>query len=337
MSIRKFVTIALSLLLAAGEEPAKAAPKSWGYARDEKIELILTENAEAAGKPHLTLRMFGTVAEGMILEVDSACEALPNGDLKALSGDAEDESVRLSGKPGAPVLQVKADPLPRSDDREKEVEVSGSYQLLPEGAVLDRAKKRFEAADAQLNADYKKLVSELKKEDIEELKSLQQKWIAGRGAEAEAQTLGAEKPKEKLEYWDKLLDLTATRLEFLKAYSRKGIPKGVTATYRDFAGGWLHLEERKTGLAFSLEVVRGPSAHSGFLDGIAKRDGKRATFREVVPKGEDREPAEVTFTFLADNKVQVEAKHTEEYGGARAYFGGLYFKALPLEAPLPVE
>ena len=54
---------------------------------------------------------------------------------------------------------------------------------------------------------------------------------------AEAEARGAEKPQEQLDYWDKLLELTSTRLEFLRVYSRKGIPKGVTATYRDFEGG----------------------------------------------------------------------------------------------------
>ncbi len=334
MSIRAFVTVAIAYLLCVR---AEAAPKSWAYARDEKTEFTITVNAEATGKPHLTLRMFGTAAEGMILDIDSACEPLPGGGLKALSGDSKDESVRISGQPGAPVLTVKAGKLPRFDDREKDVDVSGSYKLLSEGAVLERAKARFEAADAQLNADYKALVAALKPDELEELKDLQLKWIARRDSGAEAETGAAEKPKEQLAYWDKLLELTSTRLEFLKVYSRKGIPKGVTATYRDFDGGWLHLEERKTGLAFSLEVLRGPSLHSGFLEGVVKRSGKLATFRETVPKEETREPAEVTFTFVTDNKVQVEAKNAGFHAGARAYFDGLYFKAHALEAGLSIE
>lgn len=336
MKIRMLLACMLPFALLATGLAAEEAPKTWSYARDANTELILSENPETPGKPHLTLRMFGSTAEGMILNVDSVCEPVADG-FKAISGDAEDESLRITGKPGAPVLQVKADELPRFDDRDKDVEVSGAYQLLPAGAVLDRAKKRATVADEQLAADYKKLLPQLTKEEVTELASLQEKWKTRRDQEALFDAKGAADPKAKLEYWDKLVELTSTRLEFLRVYSRKGIPKGVTATYRDFDGGWLHLEERKKGLAFSLEVVRGPSAHSGFIEGIAKREGKLATFREVVPKDEEREPAEITFTFVADNKVQVAAKNAGYHGGARAYFDGLYFKAHPLEAELPVE
>jgi uncharacterized protein YecT (DUF1311 family) len=336
MKIRTLAAIALPLALLSTALAAEDAVKSWSYARDVNTELILSENPETPGKPHLTLRMFGSTAEGMILNVDAVCEPVGNG-LKAISGDAEDESLRITGKPGEPTLQLKADELPRFDDRDKDVEVSGSYQLLPAGELLARARKRVAAAEAQLAADYKKVAAELKKEEVAELASLQEKWKVRRDSEATFEGKGAADPRTKLEYWDKLVELTSTRLEFLKAYSRKGIPKGVTATYRDFEGGWLHLEERKQGLAFSLEVVRGPTAHSGYIDGIAKREGKRATFREVVPKDEEREPAEITFTFLAENKVQVEAKNAGYHGGARAYFEGLYFKAHPLEAGVPVD
>ena len=112
-------------LLATGWAAEEAAEDMGLRARCEDGAHPLRE-PEAPGKPHLTLRMFGTTAEGMILNVDSACEPVPGGDLKALSGDAEDESVRISGKPGAPILQVKADKLPRFDDRDKDVEVSGT-------------------------------------------------------------------------------------------------------------------------------------------------------------------------------------------------------------------
>ena len=132
--------------------------------------------------------------------------------------------------------------------------------------------------------------------------------------------------KDRAEYWENKAALTEKRVEFLRVYSGVAVTKGISGEYCDFFDGDLHLDETKNGIAFSFTVVRGPSAHTGEISGIATRRGEIAIYMERVAAKEDRKPCQLIFTFINGHIVKVEGKNTDYYHGMGASFDGLYYK-----------
>ena len=97
------------------------------------------------------------------------------------------------------------------------------------------------------------------------------------------------------------------------------------------------MEETKEAVAFSINVVRGPTWHTGELTGIAMLKRSAAVYKERLEAGEDREPCELTFNFVDGHIVKLEGKNTQYYHGARAYFDGTYFKVAKLDKPIDLE
>ena len=141
-------------------------------------------------------------------------------------------------------------------------------------------------------------------------------------------------PKQSAVYWEAMAELTASRTRFLRAAFESPPANGISGLYDDSSGGELRLEKRRDFVAFQINVVRGPTSHTGGLAGLALlRDGT-AVFKETVEAGEDREPCELTFSFSKERVVKVDGKNTEHYHGARAYFVGTYFKIAELDKPI---
>lgn len=144
-------------------------------------------------------------------------------------------------------------------------------------------------------------------------------------------------PKQSSYYWDAMAELTKARAEFLRASFDSALPKGISGSYEDSYGGSLNLEERADGVAFQIDVVRGPTLHTGGLAGLATVKDGVAVYKEQVEAGEDREPCELTFTFSKGHSVKIDGKNTDYYHGARAYFTGIYFKIAKLEKPIDLN
>ena len=195
---------------------------------------------------------------------------------------------------------------------------------------LNQARKQFERADAVLNETYASVCAALNKTQIAELRNRQRDWIQYRDQKAESllwfNRVKTDEPKESPEYWSYMTSLTEDRVEFLRVYSGAAVPKGISGEYRDFFDGDLSLEETKKGIAFSFMVVRGHSAHTGEISGVAIRKGDKAIYKEIVEHGGNRKACEITFSFIDGHLVKVEGKNTAYYCGMGAYFDGLYFK-----------
>jgi len=210
-----------------------------------------------------------------------------------------------------------------------------------EAGKLQTEKRKFAAADADLNKTFQALRKKLPDDEFKELRDGQRKWLEYRDymAADQPRQMGFEgnDPKQSADYWETMAGLTKVRTEFLRAAFDSTLPKGISGVYQDSHGGELKLEEKADFVAFQINVVRGPTSHTGGLVGLAVlRDGI-AVFKETVEAGEDREPCELTFSFSKGRAVKVEGKNTDHYHGARAYFFGTYFKVGKLHKPIDLN
>ena len=210
-----------------------------------------------------------------------------------------------------------------------------------DAAKLEQAKQRFAAADADLNKAFQEVRSNLSGSALTDLRGRQREWLKHRDYMASDQPRqnGFEGSdfKQSPDYWETMADLTKSRTEFLRAAFDSTLPKGIPGVYQDSYGGALQLEETPEGIVFSINVVRGPTTHTGGLTGVATRKGNGAVYKEKIEPREDRKPTELTFAFVDGHTVKLTGKNTEYYHGARAYFDGTYFKVAKLDKPIDLN
>jgi len=217
----------------------------------------------------------------------------------------------------------------------------GQIQAGEAAEKLRKSKRDFALADADLNKTFQKLRKNLPEDDFKELRDNQRKWIEYRdymSADQPRQNgFRGEDPKQSADYWESMASLTKSRIEFLEAAFDEGLPKGISGSYEDSFGGSLNLEERADGVVFQIEVVRGPTSHTGGLAGLASLKGDAAYYKEKVEAGDDREPCELSFSFSKGHIVRIDGKNTDYYHGARAYFVGIYYKVGKLEESIDLN
>ena len=189
-----------------------------------------------------------------------------------------------------------------------------------------------------LNQVYSRVLAEVGKAGEAKLRKLQRGQLEYRDVHAKYDAIdNREHPKESPHYWEGMLAFTTSNLDFLKIYTGRDVPKGLSGIYDDGFGGLLEIEETPKGLKFSLTVVRGRTSHIGEIAGLARLNGDRATFKAVLTKEEAKsgqKAAELTFTMSAGHIVHVDAKNAQEYGGMGAYFDGYYYKEGKLKQPI---
>lgn len=216
-----------------------------------------------------------------------------------------------------------------------------AFSAEEEAAKLEQARQRFAAADADLNKTFQEVRGKLRGNALNDLRDRQREWLKHRDYMASDQPrqngfTGGDF-KQSPDYWEAMADLTKERAEFLRAAFNPALAKGITGVYQDSFGGALQLEQTAQGVVFSVNVVRGPTTHTGGLTGVAALKGSVAVYKEKLEPGEDRKPCELTFAFSDGHIVKVAGKNTEYYHGARAYFDGTYFKVAKLEKPIDLN
>lgn len=326
--MKSALLIALALLFChiATEADESPAPSLF-YARDARTEIELTPSPD--GSAVFEFHVYGTSREGRVVYHGGELTKGADGKLSYASDvDGKKSGLKITGKIGDDALRLQATGIEKTGDGI--ADVNGVYSKVPDAEILARVSQRYEAADTILNADYQKLRAELSARQKEELRETQRYWIEDRDRRANFAARPAEKPQVVPAYWEEMLEHTVTRIGFLKVFTGKGIPAGISGEYDDFDGGTLKLDLNKTGLRFSLEVVRGTSSHLGEIDGTAThRTDEQFTFEEEVPADEqsaDRLPAELTFTIVDSHRIRIAGKNTIHHHGARAYFDGLFYK-----------
>ena len=211
-----------------------------------------------------------------------------------------------------------------------------------EKPTVEQARKTFEATDNLLTIAYKEAGAGLDPAKMSGLRQNERDWIQYREMLAKSAPFfnngsQTDSPKATIDYWQVMNEITLGRIEFLRAWSGKKAPAGITGVYSDSRGGTLELEERKSGLAFSISTVRGMARNKGKIEGVAQRTGDKLFYKDHPDAEDDRPPCEITLTFIEGHIVKVEEKNGDFYHGFNAGFDGLYYKTGKVEKALKAE
>ena len=195
-------------------------------------------------------------------------------------------------------------------------------------------EKQYQSADYELNRVYRLIREKLPAPHRAEMKQSSLEWIRGKeyicGYRADLSS-GKEGTKDS-NYYSCLLDFTRSRTRFLRqAFGREGVARGTAGMYEDGVGGRLKLAKKTDDrFEFSLEVVRGPTAHIGEIHGAFTLHGRKGVYRseeycEEEKDGGTDQCCNLTFAFQKYH-LKVTEKNCSYYRGARAYFDGAYRK-----------
>jgi uncharacterized protein YecT (DUF1311 family) len=134
-------------------------------------------------------------------------------------------------------------------------------------------QREFAAADAQLNAVYKTLRSQLGEPIRGELQENSRGWIQMKEYNCEFQAEMMQNVGDdtrQAEFYRCALAYTTERTHYLgRAFGRAGVGAGLTGEYDDGFAGNLKFKQsaKKDTYKFQIAVVRGPTAHIGEIDG----------------------------------------------------------------------
>lgn len=211
-------------------------------------------------------------------------------------------------------------------------------------AALERSRARFTKQDALLNTVYKSVIASLDKEGAAQLRKDEGDWLKYRDdMSGSAPSFNGQEepddPKTSPAYWDMMEALTGERVEFLRAWTGRDVPPGLTGEYSDCHGGVLDLEETKSGIKFDLTAVRGPSAHNGEITGIIHIKGNTARFVQPIDTtvSPPEPPCQLTFTFIAGHIVKVAQKGQDPDAGEGVYYDGAYYKTGKLKKHVELQ
>lgn len=201
----------------------------------------------------------------------------------------------------------------------------------------------YQAADKELNRVYQSLRKKLSAPVAAELKENSQMWITLKETNCGWQS----QEKKDSAYYMCLLAFTQGRIAYLKsAFGKEGVRAGVPGEYDDGFGGSLTLRVAQTPPTgeskpaptegpryhFTFEVVRGPTSHTGEVEGEIVVDA--ATGSAKYEEGAGCQSADsgesccrLDFQIeSAQQRVKVVEVSCAEFHGARAYFDGVYRK-----------
>lgn len=204
---------------------------------------------------------------------------------------------------------------------------------------LDAAIAEFQAADAALNEAYARAEEALWPAAFDRLRLDQRDWLAARDLSAEAYARIQSGPdvadvRATSHFHEYRTILTEDRTELLVAlvayYEDPGgqVWEGL---WVDGAGGRLAVQELADGrLRFQLSVVRSPALHTGWLEGVAERNGDLARYQTEFATADGEET--VWAFFVRDGPyLLVRTANASFFAGARAYFDGDYVRLRDLE------
>jgi len=231
------------------------------------------------------------------------------------------------------ILLVGLLPVPTAPSSERPCR-----DVHPEARRVECLKAQYQSADRELNEIYQSLRTRLSPEEQSEMKQDSIRWISIKEGTCEmwmdldATREAASQP----EYWECLLNYTVERSAYLKsAFGREGVPEGLEGTYDDGVDGTLELTRRSAEseeFSFTLDVVRGPTAHTGSVEGfITPKDGT-AVYENRTECGDQNELCCRLRFRIEPYRITVEEESCSYFHGVRAYFGGIYRKIGPADA-----
>lgn len=207
----------------------------------------------------------------------------------------------------------------------------GKPSAVDEPAVV-KARQAYEAADAELNRVYKEVRAKLSPELQKELRADERAWIQGKeyycGFQKEL-ARGADPVEAEVEFYNCQKDFSVERVKYLQAWTGEGIPEGLAGEYDDGVGGQLVIRKATADdFTFAAGCVRGPTAHTGSIEGKAVRlNDSAATFKEQgdCQTEAGRECCVLEFT-IRGRRIEIKTRGCSYHHGARAFFDGKYLK-----------
>ena len=209
-------------------------------------------------------------------------------------------------------------------------------------SALAPALVNFKSADTALNAAWAAFKAKATPTEFQTILQNQRDWLNYRDAMSANDVVNFAEPADVAncaDYHQGRSELTKGRTQYLKGLTAPA-QLDWSGLYRDTFGGYLSLEQIGDQLNFSLDVVRGPTFHTGEYAAVANlaaalKTGERnnATFKREL----DSEAGEAAKTLLfsfdrVGNRIAVKAENAQQFAGARAYFDGDYVYFGPLSA-----
>jgi uncharacterized protein YecT (DUF1311 family) len=204
--------------------------------------------------------------------------------------------------------------------------------------TLAEAKAAFTTADKALNEAWGAAKKALSESDFATLQIKQRDWMkyredAARGANRDN---GEAEGKLTAAYYETASEMTATRADWLRARAKNN-DESLTGLWSDSFGGVLEIVQEKERLLFVINVVRGPTFHTGALSGVASWNSPLGWFSD---KGRDKEKTEESNLIFIERSgavLEIIGANTSHYHGARAYFDGEYCKVGVLDEKTKAE
>jgi uncharacterized protein YecT (DUF1311 family) len=198
--------------------------------------------------------------------------------------------------------------------------------------TLGEAKAAFTNADKALNDAWAAVKKAVPEPGFTELQIKQRDWMKFREDRARGANRDNNESEGKLSvaYYEAAAELTQSRADWLRGRIRNDGDDSLTGVWIDSFGGSVEIVQEKERLLFTIEVVRGPTYHTGSLAGVASWNWPLGWFSD---KGRDKEKGDETnLVFVqAGNVLKIIGANTGYYHGARAYFDGEYCKSGALD------
>lgn len=211
--------------------------------------------------------------------------------------------------------------------------------LLNPVSHADDAKKltpkaAFAKADAALNAAWTAAKASLSESEFNELREDQRSWLQYRDYLAQSPIYtGASTQKElsldSPDYLEAAAALTQERSEWLEAVVRNKDIESLTGVWTDSRGGRIEIVEGGGSFSFSISCTRGPTSHTGDMEGLAKWNQRIGWYSDTLAAKDPEAEANLAF-ILRGSRLEIIGANTSKYHGARAYFDGIYVKVSAL-------
>lgn len=196
--------------------------------------------------------------------------------------------------------------------------------------AYDEAKEKaeFEKQDKALNAAYAEMKKTLNPELFEKLRTDQREWVKDRAYKS-----ALDEP-DRID-WSVAANITAIRIDWIKAWAMMSVNKEWTGHYTDGRGGLLDVVENDGRYYFRLVTERyygsrGEST-SGSIEGRVRVNGSTGWFETKTDEAD--EPTWLTFLRDMDftNSIRLAEENTLPFS-SRAGFKGTYLWVRELSA-----
>jgi uncharacterized protein YecT (DUF1311 family) len=209
-------------------------------------------------------------------------------------------------------------------------------------ATFAKNAKAYAIADQALNTVWKQVKNKLPPAQFKTLLESQRNWLEYRDYMAAADATQEPAPeliaaKRCAAFPDAQADITINRTRYLNALVAPSLPNDQfwRGEFQDSQGGFITINPTKNGAQFHMDVVRGPTYHTGTIAGLGTLRNNQLIYRTKTENYETDDPNDtvpVTVTMIrVGNQIVVTTNNAQNFAGARAYFDASYARVSNLD------